>query len=85
MVGCSSKSHSVVAHVKLSVVGTNEDISQDPDWSHGRRNVHPHESRKTDLLAHLRDLHDVVLRLEREVNTTNGEADVRQVGDGGTV
>ena len=85
MVGGSCKSNSVIAHIKLSVVRTNEDIAQDPDGSHWWRNVHAHEPRQTDLLAHLRDLHDVMLRLQGELHTTNSKVDIREVGDGGTI
>ena len=41
---CLSKSDSILAHIKLSIVRTNENISQYPDRAHGGRNVKPHES-----------------------------------------
>ena len=79
------KAHSVVAQVELSVVWTNEHVSQDPDGAHGRGDVHPHEAGEADLFPHLGDLHDVVIRLQGEIHTADGESDVRETGERGAV
>ena len=84
-VGGLGKANSVVAKVKLSVVWTNEDVSEDPDGSHGGRDVHAHEAGETDLLPHLGDLHDVVLGLQGELHAAECEGDVREAGQSGAV
>ena len=85
LVSSLSESHSVVAQIKLSVVGANEHVPKDPDGSHGRGDVHAHEAGQTDLLPHLGDLHHVVIRLQGEIHSTNSEGDVRQVGERSTI
>ena len=86
LVNCSlSKSHPILAHVELSVVRTNEDVPQDPERSHGRRNVQSHEPGQTDRLPELRDLHDVVIRLKGEVHPSYVEVDVWEVWNRSTV
>ena len=62
-----------------------EDVSQNPERPHRRRDVHAHESRQADGLSHAGDLHDVVGALQRELLSANGEVDVRQAGDLGAV
>ena len=85
MVGGSGKSDSIIAHIELSVIRSNEYIPKDPDGSHGRWNVQAHESRQTNLLAHLRNLHDVMLRLERKVNSSNLEINLGEVWKSGAI
>ena len=80
-----SEANPVIAHVELGVVRSNEDIAQDPDGAHGRRNVQAHEAGQTDRLAELGDLHDVVVRLEGEVHSSNVEVDVREVWKSSTI
>ncbi len=62
-----------------------EDITQDPDGSHGRWNVQSHESRETDCLSELFDLHDVILRLEVVVLATEDEGNGGELRDGAAV
>ena len=85
LVSSLSEAHSVVAQIELCVVGTNEHVSEDPDGSHGRGDVHAHEAGEADLLPHLGDLHDVVIRLQGEIHTADGERDVGEIGKRGTV
>ena len=42
--GGGSEAHPVPGHVELCVVGTDEDVSKDPDGAHGGRNVQTHET-----------------------------------------
>ena len=51
--GSFSEAHPVIAHVELCVVRSNEDISQNPDGAHRRRNVQPHETGEADGLSEL--------------------------------
>lgn len=45
---CCGKSHSVVGHIKFSVVASNEDITHDPQGTMGRGNVNAEKSTYTD-------------------------------------
>ena len=85
MQGSFSEANPVIAHVELCVVRADKDISQNPDWAHRRWNVQTHEARETDGLPELRYFHDVIIRLQREVHTSNVEVDVREVRDSSTV
>ena len=62
-----------------------EDVSQDPDGSHGGRDIQPHESREADLLAARLDPHDVVLALQRELLAADDKVDVGQTGRGNSI
>ena len=72
---CLRKSNSVVSKIKFCVVRADKNISEYPYWTHWSGNVHSHETGHADGLSHTVDLHDVVIGGEREVNTTNCEAD----------
>ena len=69
------KADSIVSQVKLGVVRADKNISKYPNLTHRSGNVHSHKTGQADGLSHLLDLHDVVIRGEREVNTTDSEDD----------
>ena len=66
--------------LRLSLV-SHEDVAQDPDGSHRRGDVQPHEAGEADLLAARLDLHHVVLARQRELLAADGEVNVGQAGD----
>jgi len=78
--GSFGKSKAVVAHVKFSVVWADEDVTEDPQRSHGLGDVQSHEARKANALTSLVDAKDVIGRLEGEGFATDDEIDVRHSG-----
>ena len=85
LMGGPSESNPVVAHIELSVVGSDENVAQDPDGAHGGGDVESHEAGQADFLAKLGHLHHIVGGREREVHPADVEDDIRQVGQAGAV
>ena len=60
------KAKSLVPEIKDSVVGTNEDITQDPERPDVLRQIESHESRQALRLTENRLLQHILLRCQRE-------------------
>ena len=62
-----------------------EDVPEDPDGSHGWRDVEPHEAGEADLLAARLDPHHVVLARQGKLLPADDEVDVGQTDKGGGI
>jgi hypothetical protein len=71
-------SDSLVLVVKDSVVGRDEDVSQDVQWSDWWWDIHSHESRKALNLVSAGDLKNVILWSQSEGVSVDDEGDVWQ-------
>ena len=67
------------------ILFSHEDISKNPNGSHGWGNIEAHEAGEADDLPELLDFHDVVVRLEVVVLASEDEGDDRQLVDGAAV
>merc|ERR1719427_1130671 len=85
LMGGPSESNPVVAHIELGVVGSDENVTQDPDVAHGGGDVESHEAGQADFLAELRPLHHIIGGRQREAPPADVEDDIRQVRQAGAV
>lgn len=73
----SSETDSVVTHIEFGVEFSNENVSQNPQWSIRRWDVNTHEARHTNRFSHLSNLQNGIFSNFR--TTFKGRVEVRSL------